>query len=150
MTAQELLIHLTQKRVDALFEAARNIPADKLNWKPTENSRSALDQVQEVATALARFNPASGQRKIDFDPKMFAEWVEERQKITDLDELEKICRDQTAGLLEGIKNTKNEEFEDKYELPFPGEFRLADILSYHLWNCGYHEGQINYIGTLLQ
>jgi len=149
MTAQELLIHLTQKRVDALFDAARNIPADKLNWKPSENSRSALDQLQECATALARFNPASGQRKIEFDQQMFADWVAERSQITDLAELERICREQTAGLIEGIRKTPNEAFEEKYELPFPGEFKLADILAYHLWNCSYHEGQINQIGTLL-
>ncbi len=149
MNAQELLVHLTEKQVNSLFEAARNLPADKLDWKPSEKSRSALDQLQECATALAQFSPASGERKMDFDEEKMAKWMEERQKITSIDELEATCKAQTAKLVAGIRATPEAAFDEPFQLPFPGEYKLADVLAYHYWNCGYHEGQINYIGMLL-
>ncbi|MEA2553574.1 MAG: hypothetical protein QOJ65_1750, partial [Fimbriimonadaceae bacterium] len=40
MTATELLIHLTEKEIDSLFQAARRLPADKLDWKPAPDARS--------------------------------------------------------------------------------------------------------------
>ena len=149
MNAQELLIHLTNKQVEGLFKAARALPADKLDWKPAPGARSALDQLQEIATALPQFWPMYTERKMAWDDAKFAKWMEDRAKITSLDELERLTKESTKELADYIRAFPDAEWTAPVELPFPGEFNMADILSYHYWNCSYHEGQINYIGTLL-
>jgi len=149
MNALELLSYLTERRVDALFRAARALPTDKLTWKPTPDSRSALDQLQEVATANDQFWPLITEGKAKWSPEIFMKWVEERSKITDLDELEQLTKASTARLLAYLRTLDPAELTRPVELPFPGgPLTLADVVSYQLWNTSYHEGQIMYIGTL--
>ena len=149
MNAQELLIHLTEGQMKSLFRAARSLPADKLAWKPAPGARSALDQLQEVATALDQFWAIYTERKIDFDEAKFAKWVEDRSKITSLDELERLTNEGTKKLCDFIRTVPDSAWTEPVQLPFPGEFTMADVLAYHYWNASYHEGQINYIGSLL-
>ena len=150
MNANELLIYLTRKQLTAIFEAARALPADKLDWQPAPGARSALDQLQEFATALSRFGNAWTERKIEFNPEQFAEWKADRSKLTDIDELEKVATEQTEQFITFLQSVKPEDYNLPVEMPFPGEFKMADVLSYHYWNGAYHQGQILYIGNLLE
>lgn len=150
MNAQELLINLTQKRADALFYAVRQFPADKLDWKPTESSRSALDMLQEIATALDRFEELYNKRTLEWNPDAYMAWVAERSQITSLDELQKMTQESTDRLAARIRATDPSEYTAPVQMPFPGDFNVADILAYHLWNMSYHEGQIYYIQTLIE
>lgn len=149
MNANELLIHLTRQQLKGIFQAARSLPADKLDWKPAPEARSALDQLQEYATALSRFKNAWTERRITWSPEEFAAWKAERSKLTDLDELEKEAIAQTESFVAFLQEVRPEEYELPVEMPFPGEFNMADVLSYHYWNGAYHQGQIYYISTLL-
>lgn len=149
MNAIELLIYLIEKKQKDVFAAARRLPADKLDWQPAPGARSALDQLQEIATAGEYFSAAHRERKIEWSPERMQEWMEARSKITDLDELEKRCDANTQALFEDMRKMSESDLTLPVQMPFPGEFNLADILAYHLWNMGYHEGQINYIGSLL-
>ncbi len=150
MNTQELLINLTNKRVDGLFFAARQFPADKLDWKPTPASRSALDMLQEIATALDEFEGLFTSRKLEWDENSYMNWVSERSKITSLDDLEAMTRDATQKLASLIQQSDTSTYAEPVQLPFPGEFNVADVLAYHLWNMSYHEGQIYYIQTLIE
>ncbi len=144
-----MLVYLTERKIGDLFQAARNLPADKLDWSPAPGARSALDQLQEVATALAMHWDLYQTRKLEWSEDKMREWQEMRRQIRDLDALEARCREETARLLEFIENFPEDQLEALVDLPFPGEWKMADIFYYHLWNMGYHEGQINYIGSLL-
>jgi hypothetical protein len=150
MNALELLVHLTNRQIDSVFRAARALPADKLDWKPAPGARSALDQLQEIATASDRFFAIYTERKMEWSDEKFAEWMAERQQITSIDELERICKEQTKRLTDYILTVPESELTAPVELPFPGPFNMADVLSYQYWNASYHEGQINYIATLLE
>ncbi|MBN9503780.1 MAG: hypothetical protein BGO01_08360 [Armatimonadetes bacterium 55-13] len=150
MNAFELLTRLTENQIDSLFRAASALPADKLDWQPSANTRSALDQLQEVATALDVFWASFTERKIEWSDEMFAEWKESRSKITSLAELESKTRESTKKLVEFMKGLSAEDLTKPVELPFPGSYTLADVLAYHYWNMSYHEGQITMIGMLLQ
>jgi uncharacterized damage-inducible protein DinB len=149
MTALELLADMTRRQLDSFFEAVRAIPADKLDWQPSPGSRSALDQVQEVATVFAGIPKAVTERKLEFTPEAFAQMVADRKKVTDLAELEKMTREGTEKLIEFILSVPASELQDTVAMPWPGDYRVASLLGYHNWNMAYHEGQINYIGTLL-
>lgn len=149
MNANELLVYLTRRQLKSLFEAARALPADKLDWKPAPEARSALDQLQEFATALSQFGNAWTERKIEFNPEKFTEWKAERSKHTSIDELEKIATEQTEEFIKFLETVKPDDYDLPVDMPFPGEFTMADVLSYHYWNGAYHTGQITYIASLL-
>jgi hypothetical protein len=150
MNAAEVLCYLTDKQVDSLFKLARKFPQDKLDWKPDENTRSALSQLQEVATAITLFLPGIRARKVVWDDGQFAKWMEYRSKITSVDELERLCQEGTKELTDLIRSTPEADLDVVVEMPFPGEFKVVDLYSYHLWNMSYHEGQINFLSFMLE
>jgi hypothetical protein len=49
MHYKEFIVESTRNSCAALIRAARTLPEDKLNSKPSPDTRSALDQLQEVA-----------------------------------------------------------------------------------------------------
>jgi len=150
MNAIDLLIHLTERQIDSIFRAVAAIPAEKLTWSPTPGNRSALDQLQEVATAPIAFWSAYSERKVEWDEEKFNKWREERSKITDLGELEKLTRENIAKVAEFMRGLTEDELTAPVQLPFPGSYSLADVLAYNYWNMGYHEGQITYIATMIE
>lgn len=150
MNAIDLLIYLTERQIDSIFRAAAAIPADKLEWAPTPGNRSALDQLQEVATAPVAFWSAYSERKVEWDQEKFEKWKAERSKITTLPELEKLTRENIAKVVEFMRGLDPSELTAPVELPFPGSYNLADVLAYNYWNMGYHEGQITYIAAMLE
>jgi uncharacterized damage-inducible protein DinB len=149
MNALELIAFQTRKQLDTFFEAVHRIPPDKLDWQPAPGSRSALDQLQEVAVVFQGIPDAVTKRKLEMTPEQFEQYDVERKKVTDVAELERMTREGTQRLLEFVKTVKPEELEERVEMPWPGDFRVADLLNYHSWNMAYHEGQINYIGSQL-
>ena len=149
MNAQEFLNLLTERRVKSLFEVARTIPADRLAWEPAPGARSALNILQEVSTAVDAFWQIYTDRRMDWSPESYSEWLNRRESLTDIDDLETACLASTARLAEFTLTVPTEELLDNVELPFPGDHDVAEILSYHYWNVSYHEGQLNYIVSLI-
>ncbi|MGI8923511.1 MAG: DinB family protein [Fimbriimonadales bacterium] len=149
MDSFALLESLTRRQLDTFFEAVHAVPADKLDWQPTPKSRSALDQLQEVAAVFRSIPETVKNRRLDFTPEMFAQYETDRKKVSDPAELERMTREGTEELLSFMRTVGENELTDKVEMPWPGEYKVADVLAYHYWNMAYHEGQIYYISTLL-
>lgn len=149
MNALDLIAYNTRRQLDRFFEAFHSLPVDKQNWTPNAASRSALDQLQEVAVVFQGISEAVTNRKLVMTDEDFANFMAERKKLTDVAELEKITREGTERLIEFIKSVNESELEDVVEMPWGGDFRVADLLGYHSWNMAYHEGQIYFIGNLL-
>lgn len=145
MNSIELLCRATERQLDKLFMVAKQIPEDKLDWSPGEGSRSALDQLQECATAIETFWPSYEKRKMEWSDEMFREWMAERAKLKTMTELEAVCRTQVRKLLDFTKGLTEEQLDEKVQLPFPGDYTLADVILYNQWNMAYHEGQIMYL-----
>lgn len=150
MNATELMSYLTRKQVKSTFEAARRLPGDKLSWKPTPSSRSALDQLQELATAISYFWSLYSTGKMEWDEENYKKWYAERSQIVDLEELERMALADADRLAQHFGTMTAADLDKEVSMPFPGEYKMADIMAYHYWNASYHEGQINYIGTLLE
>ena len=149
MTACQLLIHLTNNQVADLFKVARSLPQDKLDWKPAPGARSALDQLQEVATALDFFLEGMKQREVKWDEETGQRWEEERAKLTTLDELEAATLRTTKLLTDYLATLTDDELDEKVIVPFPIEMNLGENMAYHYWNMSYHQGQIYYIKSML-
>lgn len=149
MDTQEYILYTTKRNIHHLFEAARNLPADKLAWKPEPGARSALDQLQEVATALDEFIPGMKARAIDFDKDAFAAWVQKRAQITSLEQLEEMITASVDTLKAYLDELSPEDLDQTVQMPFPGSWNVADMVNFHTWNIAYHTGQINYIASLI-
>ena len=149
MTANELLIHLTRSQIKETFDAARQLPTERLNWQPAPGARSALDQLQELATALDFNWDVYTQRKVEWSQEKAERWTSYRAQFTDIDTLEKMAMTGTERLAEFLSIFDPADYSAPVEFPFPGEFNMADCLAYHYWNATYHNGQINYIASLI-
>lgn len=150
MTSQELLARTIRRQIDSLFRTVAGLPADKLDWTPAPGSRSALSQLQEIATSVDEFWSGHSERKVEWAPERLEAWLNRRAALTDLAEIEKLTRESHERLIEYILNLPAEELSLPVEMPFPGEWLVADILNYYSWNAAYHEGQITYIKNLLE
>ena len=149
MQVPEFLISRTERQLDMLFAAARKLPEDKLDWQPAPGARSALSQLQEIATSVDAFWEAHAKREIVWSEESMAKWQAERSKLTNLDELEAKTRESHARLFDFICTVTPQQLREEVKMPFPGQFDLAYILTYYFYNAAYHEGQINYIASIL-
>ena len=151
MTYQERVIALTRSAIDTLFRTARAVPADKLDWRPLDEGRSVLDQLQECAQ-IPLWHARFLQTRVVYpvDEESFRQELEKRRQWSTLDECERACRDNGERLFAAIRAIPDDELDHMIELPFNGgmSLSLADILMLHHNNTIYHLGQINYIQTL--
>jgi len=147
MRFQDQVVKQTQRALDDVIRAVEALPEDKRDWKPADTSRSALNQLQELAVA----------------PRYFVELIDKGQmpQFDDHENLMKshdtfeLCRESareaTSELCRAISEFPDERLEDEVKLPFGGGMvmSMADVLGLHAWNLTYHHGQINYIQTML-
>lgn len=147
MHARELLADLTQRRVNAFFTLARKIPADKLTTSPGGKARTPLDLIQEVGALPAFFAGVVRERKMpEFDEAMMTEFKANQTRLTTIDEAEAACRKGTDELLDALGGLSDEELLEQVSFPWdPIPYTLAAMAAGHLWNVGYHEGQLSYI-----
>ncbi len=150
MQAKDFLIRLTREQLEALFRNARALPEDRLDWRPMDQGRSALDQVRECAAIPRLLTRVLRERAFNVGSEemeaLRAEWA-----TWSLDEAERIGREETETFLEVLASMSEEELQKRIPVPFFGgvERTLAEIASTHVWNLIYHIGQIAYIQTLL-
>ena len=150
MTLQDFLINDTLRSVDAFFLAVRKVPADKIEWSPLENGRTVLDQAQEYAQSATWGVSVIRAGKFDWTPEMFAKALTDRQSWKSIDDCERVCRENTAALIQLIEDTPDGDLTKTITIPFgPNhDWPIADILHLHTWNLHYHTGQVNYVQTL--
>lgn len=150
MTAKQFLISETLRATDSLFEAARKVPADKLEWSPLDSGRTVLDQVQECAQSPTWGMSVVKAGKFEWTPEMMQKVMEERKQWTTIDQCESVCKQNVDELVSFINSVPDEDLEKTIEIPFGKNpnWKVADILHLHAWNATYHTGQINFIQTL--
>ncbi len=136
--------------MDALITQARKVPSDKLEWKPMEEGRSALDQVQECAV-IAGFYPGLFVSKAlpDFTPEMMQQFAEAKAQLSTLEIAEAELRKNTAATVSAIRDITDEELDTEMKFFGPEPWKFSGVLNAHCWNMHYHTGQICYIQTLL-
>lgn len=147
MTVQEYVAQVTEKKAQDVIAAARAIVRDQQEWKPLERGRTVLDLVAECAVTNEMSITLLQRRVWDF-----AGGGERRQAHAALDTLEKACAkltETTAALAAAIRVIPDDQLD--LEILLPGETsNVAEDLLHSYWNMAYHEGQINYIGSLLK
>lgn len=142
---------LTQKALGDICRAAAAIPSAKADWSAGGKGRSALHQMQEIATSATWFLPVleSGVVPV-FNDEIRKEHTNFRKKLASLDECIEEARQSTGQLCQAIMSFPDDKLETEITLPFgSGSNTMADVLAMHYWNMVYHLGQINQIQLIL-
>jgi uncharacterized damage-inducible protein DinB len=150
MKTQEQIIQSTHRGMDIIFRTVRAMPEDKLDWKPMDEGRSALDQLQECSWSPNFYRMVLEQKAFpELDENFFEDASKERKTWTSIDQCEAACKANTEKLCAVINTLSNEDLVQTIHIPSRGiDLSLADIALSHFAHMQYHTGQINYIQTL--
>jgi len=146
-TLQTFLASATMKAMADLIAAVERVPVDKHNWCPMGDARTALDMAAECA--MLNDGQLLRERKwpegFDFNDYMAqkADLVSQGWPA-----VKALLEENTPKVVEAIKGLSDEELDQTIQMPW-GPFTLAQIASYPYWNMAYHEGQCNYMASML-
>jgi hypothetical protein len=129
-------------------EALMRIPEGKRGWAPAESSRSAMDQAAEVAMLNGASADLIKDRAWPADFDMEAYFAAKEKLAADWPTLKAMLDANTEKLVKTILSLKDDELAVSVETPF-GTKTVAELVGYPYWNMSYHEGQINYIASIL-
>jgi uncharacterized damage-inducible protein DinB len=147
-TLQDFLSAATQKAADDLAAAVLRLPEDKRGWSPDGKARPALDQMAECAV-LNGYTADLIQTQIWQDNR-FDEFFREKAEAAaqDWETLHARLRENAGRVAAAIAAVPDDALGREIKTPW-GSQTLAGIMSYPYWNMTYHQGQINYIASLL-
>lgn len=147
-TLQTFLADATLKAARDLEIALFRLPEDKRNWSAGGDARSAFDMVAECAI-LNGSTAETVQKRVCPAVSAYATHTQDKAVLcSNWPALKALLDENTAGLAEVIRVVPNEDLEIEVEMPW-GMMTLTQLASYPHWNMSYHEGQINFIASML-
>lgn len=147
-TLQNFLADSIPQAVADLETAFMRLPEDKRNWSAGGDARTALDMLAEVAVVNGDAAEMIETRKgmVNFDLEGL-----ERQKAelcADRSKLKALLDENTARVVAAIRTVPDADSQSEITMPW-GPMTLTQIMEYPYWNAKYHEGQINFIASML-
>lgn len=145
---QEFLARATLKQREQLEAAIARLPEDKRAWSPMGDARTAVDQFTECAMLNGSTVEMLQTRSFpaNFD---FATYLEAKAALSqDWEKVQAMLKENTDRAIAAILAVPEADFNVEVQMPW-GPLKLSDIMSYPYWNMSYHEGQINYIASML-
>lgn len=158
-TLQEFLAAATSKAHAELVTAFLRLPEDKRVWSPGGTARTALDQVAECA--VLNGYTADLIRTRQWSISGFDDYQQEKTTAiaAGWDAIQARLEDATQRVVDVIRAVPDGAFGGPISMPYRalgdpiptpwGSQPLAEILAYPYWNMSYHQGQINYIASIL-
>lgn len=147
---QTFLVRSTDSARKDLCEAAGALPADRRNWSPGGQARTALDQLAECAImnrVTARLIE-DGTWPDDFSDERYE--ADKRALVeAGWDAILQRLEESTRLAIDAIAATPDDRLQEQLTMPW-GPMTLEQIISYPYGNMVYHQGQINFIGSLIQ
>ena len=148
-TLQDFFAAATLKASEDLAAAFLRLPEEKRTWVPGGEARTAIDQVAECAlingyTADLIQTQKWQTDRFDIFPREKAEAIAQGWEL-----LNTKLGENTARVITAIRAAPDKELDAEIQLPW-SKMTLAQVLAYPYWNMSYHEGQINYIVSLLK
>lgn len=144
----DFLATVTQKAATDLVTALERLPAEKRGWSPESTSRNALDMVAECAMLNGATAHVITYRAFPehFD---FAAYQSDKANLAQNEARAlELLQENTAKVIAALQTVS--EADLAHEVPMPwGLMKLEQIITYPYWNMSYHEGQINYIASML-
>ena len=148
ITLQNFLADAAQKAAANLESALLRIPEDKRCWSPAETSRSAMDQVAECAILNGSTVGIITTRAWPKNDDMSGFVNAKAELARDWNAAKALLDENTARVVATIRAVPDEDLGVVVQFPW-GPSTLAEVIAYPYWNMSYHEGQINYIASIL-
>ncbi|MBC8135631.1 MAG: DinB family protein [Fibrella sp.] len=148
ITQQDFLASSTEQGAKNLLAALLALPEEKRGWRPAETARPALDLVAECA--LNNGYTATMIRNRTWGAPPHDEYMAIRSKVAaeSLSELQELLEANTQRVIAAIQATPDDAMDVEIDTPY-GIMTIAQSIGYPYWNMSYHEGQINYIASML-
>ncbi len=146
---QNFFANAIPNAVSDLLAAFDRLPEDKRNWSPMGDARTAVDQIAEVA--IQNGSTAEIIRTGSFPENYdFSEFAQLKKTLSgkNLDELKEILQANSSKVVAAILEIPDEDLTIEVQMPW-GAMTMPQIMAYPYWNTIYHEGQINYIASML-
>jgi hypothetical protein len=124
------------------------LPEDKRTWSPAATSRTALNQMAEVAMLNGNTAQTIADRAFPADFDMDTYFKDLTALSTDWPKVKAMLDANTAKAVAAIEAVPESDLQVEIQSPF-GPLKLEQIMAYPYWNTCYHEGQINYIASIL-
>lgn len=144
---QQFLAESAEETAKNLETALNRLPEDKRNWSPMGDARTAMDMAAECAmlcdvTDIVQSRSFPG----GFDFEQFG--IRKAELAKDPEATWALLHKNLARSVATIRAIPDEDLNIQIELPW-GPSTIAQIIAYPYWNMSYHEGQINYIASML-
>lgn len=146
---QEFLGRATRKGAADLEAALLRLPDDKRDWSPMGGAaRTALNMVAECAILNGGTIEMIQTRAFLADFDMTAFNRAKTELAQDENALLSLLHENTEKVITALDAVAEEDLNVEVSMPW-GPMTLAQVMAYPFWNMSYHEGQINYIASLL-
>ncbi len=145
---QSFLAEATAKQAEQLETAIKRIPEDKREWSAMKDARSAMDQYAECAILNGSTAKLIKDRTWSSQESMDDFFNHKKELAKDYSKAKKLMDENLPKVIEAIKSVPDQDLDVKVDMPW-GPMSLKEIISYPFWNMSYHEGQINYIASML-
>jgi hypothetical protein len=146
MPNNDALIWYAEGTLNSYLTAYESIPLRKREWRSDGLVKSAIEIINHVSYwNLVLSIPLFGLESLDVEED---QWMLEHPNLEYDDDAYKKTRNTGVEFLEFIRNASDEELSSEVELPWGTRTKLQVIYS-NLAHITYHEGQLNYIQTLL-
>jgi len=146
-TLPNFIANATLKATAELLAAFDRLPEGKQNWKPESTSRSALDQLAECTLLNGYSADLILARKWTMD---VSRYFQEKEELAaqDIEQTKKQLQENSKRIVAAIQTLSPADLDIEIELPWTKQ-TLAECIAYPYWNMTYHQGQINYIASML-
>ena len=142
----EALTHRSRSAVESFLKAFSFLPEDKRQWKPADTSRTALEILSHATYWTLYFTRIlRGEGPLQVSEE---EWLGSTQAIQDMEKAQKLAEESGKEFVKAVRKLSAEDLEREVELPW-GRETLAKVVWDNYWHLGYHEGQLNYLQTML-
>lgn len=144
----DFLISATKKASEDLETALLRLPEDKRGWSPGGKARTALDQVAECAIVGGKTADLITTHiwPVDMD---FEQYAREKEALAkDEKATLALLKENTAIAIAAISAVSEADLGISINMPW-GTMTLVQVMARPYWNMSYHEGQINYIASIL-
>ena len=138
----------THRAMTDLVTALFRIPEDKRQWSPGGTARHALDQIAECV--LLNGYTADLIHTRHWATSGFTQYEQAKSELdaSGWDQIHTRLQENTQRVIEAIRTVPEDALNEEIELPGSKE-TLAAVIAFCYWNMSYHQGQINYLASIL-
>lgn len=147
---QDFMAVATQQAALDLTAALMALPEDKRGWSPADTARTGLSMVAECALnngITAEMIEARAWKQFGGSQDVY---FQKRAELAagDWEALQALLTENTHRLTATIQAVSDDALGIEVTLPY-GIWTLSGVIAYPYWNMMYHQGQINYIASIL-